>query len=257
MQGQGVGERVHSARLLALLGSLALAGCVAGPTEPVASDTGCQSFAACLFSQDGELPVVVHLSTGMPFPTAGLAALGDQVFLLSGRTLAVSNGSAIGPLADVVDDATLSALQGEAQASRLDVYVVDAIRMEGDEPTSGLAFPGSSVVFLFPGTMDRRVGEATLGHDEQDDARAALEAVVLAHEFGHALGLVGCGIPMQAPHAHPTSGCHSSNATSLMAPLVARVADWPGWDGRSALGPFGWDADDLADVAAFRASGHP
>lgn len=240
-------------RAFAILAVLAVAGCADGP---VAQDgpPACAAFADCLFQNEGPLPVVVHLSPDVPSPSAGLQVLADQVALLAERPVALSNGSAFGPLPDVVDDGMLSALHGGAPPSELHVYVVDAVRLEGDQPTSGLSFPGSQVLFLFPGTLDLRVDEAGLAGPEREAARATLEGVVLAHEFGHALGLVGCGIPMQAPHMDEASACHSANKTSLMQPLVARVAQWPAWDEGAALGPFGWDADDLADVAAFRAA---
>lgn len=239
-------------RTLAFLVALALAGCV----QPAPSGDGaaaCPAFAACLFGGQGAMEVVVHLSPGMVAPEAGLAELAGQVEALAGRQAAVASGAALPPLPAVVDDAALSALHASGPAA-LHVYVVDAVRFEGDAPSSGLSFPGSSAVFLFPATMDQRVAEAGLAEGDQAGARAALEAVVLVHEFGHALGLVGCGIPMQADHADPGSSCHSSNASSVMHSRVARVAQWPAWDPASGLGPFAWDADDLADLKAFRAS---
>lgn len=240
-------------RAPAILVVLALAGCAAAPPAP-ATQASCQGFADCLFTQDGPLPIIVHRSADVGFPAAGLAVLADQVELLAGRAVALTNGSAIGPVPAVVSDAELSGLHKVGGAGELHLYVVAATRLEGEAPTSGLSFPGSSVVFLFPATLDLRVDEAGLAEPERTQARATVEGVVLAHEFGHALGLVGCGIPMQTPHAHDASACHSANATSIMQPMVARIAQWPPWDKTNPLGPFSWDADDLADLEAFRAS---
>lgn len=232
--------------------ALVACGCLAGPrADEALPPPGCQSFAACLFTQDEALAVVVHSSPGTPFPHTGLTALADQVSRLAGRGLAVHNGSAVGPLPDPIDDAALRRLT-DPDPSRLEVFVLATTRLEGDDPTSGLSFPGSPAVFLFPETLDFRVEEAGLEGSETAAPRAVLEAVVLVHEFGHALGLVGCGIPMQAPHADGASPCHSANVTSLMHARVARIAAWPAWSTDSAFGPFAWDAHDLADLEAFR-----
>lgn len=246
---------VHRLAALAFL-ALAASGCLTGPQEASGApeDGGCQAFAACLFGESGALPVVVHASPGMPFPQAGLAALAGQVALLSGRGLAVTNGTEVAPLPMRSEDGDLQDLIDGPSVRRLDVFVVDTTRMEGDQPTSGLSFPGSPQVFLFPSTMDQRVAEAGLDGEAGGMARATLEAVVLVHEFGHALGLVGCGIPMVAAHGEGPGSCHSANASSLMHAKVARVAQWPEWRPDSPLGPFAWDAHDLADMAAFRDS---
>jgi hypothetical protein len=239
-------------RTLAFLVALALAGCLQpSPAADVVS--ACPGFAACVFTASGPITVVVHLSPGATAPAAGLAELAAQVEVLAARPIAVANGTVLPPLPAVVDDGALSALHAGGPDG-LHIYVVDAVRLEGDAPSSGLSFPGSSAVFLFPATMDQRVAEAGLPEGDRARVRATLEAVVLVHEFGHALGLVGCGIPMQAEHADPASSCHSSNASSVMHSRVARVAQWPASDPAAGLGPFAWDGDDLADLAAFRAA---
>lgn len=46
---------------------------------------------------------------------------------------------------------------------------------------------------------------------------AGAERAVLIHEFGHAIGLVDCGIPMVEDHDDPEHGpCHSNNEGSVM-----------------------------------------
>jgi hypothetical protein len=241
-----------AAMVLALLLASVGPGCLTAPERSPTAAWACATFAECLFTQDGALEVVVHASAGAPSPRAGLAAFERELAQLGQRPLAVVEGAAVGPLPDEVDDAALQALSADQDPRRLDLYVLDTVRLEGDEPTSGLSFPGSPVVFLFPETMDLRVRQAGLDGEEANATRAVLEAVILLHEVGHALGLVGCGIPMQAPHADPASSCHSANASSLMHSKVARVAAWGPSDPGAAYGPFAWDADDLADLAAYR-----
>jgi predicted Zn-dependent protease len=47
-------------------------------------------------------------------------------------------------------------------------------------------------------------------------SRTKLEATVLEHEFGHILGLVDIGSPMQTNHKDAAHGNHCSNTNCLM-----------------------------------------
>lgn len=109
----------------------------------------------------------------------------------------------------------------------------------GGQPASGLAYIGERQAWLFPDALRLRAEQA-----ERMDELDLLTRVVATHEAGHVVGLVGCGL---GDRGH---GCHSENTTSIMHAHVARMDDWP--VGEGPLGPFGWDADDLADVASVR-----
>lgn len=83
--------------------------------------------------------------------------------------------------------------------------------------------------------------------------RAYIERAVLVHEVGHLLGLVNRGVPMVRPHEDPASPHHSANPESVMTSavdageaLLARLDE-----GRAP--PSTFDADDLADLRAYRA----
>ena len=47
-------------------------------------------------------------------------------------------------------------------------------------------------------------------------SRTKLEATVLEHEFGHILGLVDIGTPMQTNHKDAAHGNHCNNTNCLM-----------------------------------------
>lgn len=79
------------------------------------------------------------------------------------------------------------------------------------------------------------------------------ERKTLIHELGHAMGLVNNGIPMQRPHV-ADDGVHSNNPRSVMAqghrgPWVLEKVQDGEWI------PYRFDADDLADLEAFREMG--
>lgn len=79
------------------------------------------------------------------------------------------------------------------------------------------------------------------------------ERRALVHELGHALGLVNLSIPMQRPHV-AEDGVHSNNPQSVMSqgnlgPFALEVAQDNQWL------PYTFDADDQADLAAFRELG--
>lgn len=74
---------------------------------------------------------------------------------------------------------------------------------------------------------------------------ADVERTVLVHEFGHIIGLVDNGIPMQTPHGDGTG--HSDNSNSVM---WAAVETFNGANQLRGAPPDTFDADDKRDVCA-------
>ncbi len=72
-----------------------------------------------------------------------------------------------------------------------------------------------------------------------------VERTVLVHEFGHIIGLVDNGIPMQTPHSD--GGSHSDNQDSVMWAGVENALDYQIFRGDP---PTTFDANDKADVCA-------
>jgi hypothetical protein len=60
----------------------------------------------------------------------------------------------------------------------------------------------------------KTVYELTAGGNQT--ARSRLMSILLQHEFGHLLGLVNQGSPMQVPHRDSANGAHCSNEKCLM-----------------------------------------
>lgn len=84
-----------------------------------------------------------------------------------------------------------------------------------------------------------------------DPAADRVERAVLIHELGHALELVGCGVPMIRPH--DDGSCHSRNEESVMhawadADVASTLIDLAREGGAIH---YKFDHDDLADLAAF------
>lgn len=172
---------------------------------------------------------------------------------LSGQDVAVARGSAsaaprVWTLENLTAFSESAGGRGRTDAVEVRLFVLPGLHLVEGEPAAGLTLLGDETVFLFPDAISVRLAQA----NASDAQRGLLEAVVLTHEAGHVAGLVGCGLAMVRPHDDPEHACHSANATSIMHWRVARMADWGPKEGWDTLGPFGWDTDDLADVAAGR-----
>jgi len=90
----------------------------------------------------------------------------------------------------------------------LGVYLLYTDAPYNEANTLGLAYRNTSMV-VFAKTVQTNSGG--LGQP----SRTKLESITTQHEFGHLLGLVDLGSPMQVPHKHSTS-YHCSNSSCLM-----------------------------------------
>lgn len=94
-------------------------------------------------------------------------------------------------------------------ADQLGVYFLYTNGNFTDDKVLGAAFRNTSMV-LFGKTIHDNSGD--LGQT----SRTKLEATVLEHEFGHILGLVDIGSPMQTNHKDAAHGNHCINTNCLM-----------------------------------------
>lgn len=78
-----------------------------------------------------------------------------------------------------------------------------------DETLLGLSYWNTSFC-LFGKNVEERSGR------QGQITRSKLYSILLQHEFGHLLGLVGQGSPMQLDHRDNDNGAHCKNSTCLM-----------------------------------------
>lgn len=118
----------------------------------------------------------------------------------------------------------------------------------GDRHTLGRTLLGEGLVVVFRDSYSHAY--RLLNGTDWADASGEMDSHVLMHEVGHALGLVGNGVPQVRDHADPQSPGHSRYPESVMyhhPPMTPK---------QLVTGPvsFSYDVDDLADLAAFRAA---
>jgi hypothetical protein len=93
--------------------------------------------------------------------------------------------------------------------SQLGVYFLFTDGNYSDVNVLGLAYRNTSMSILGKTIHDNSGG---LGQA----SRIKVESTVLEHEFGHILGLVDLGSPMQAGHKDAAHGSHCNNSSCLM-----------------------------------------
>lgn len=93
--------------------------------------------------------------------------------------------------------------------SQIGLYALYTNGYYTDNQVLGAAYRNTSIVVFGKNIHDNSggIGQAN---------RTKLEATVLEHEFGHLLGLVDIGSPMQTNHKDPSHGSHCNNNSCLM-----------------------------------------
>lgn len=96
-----------------------------------------------------------------------------------------------------------------SSGSQLGVYFLFTDGSYSDGNVLGLAFRNTSMCLLGKTIHDNSggIGQAS---------RTKLESTVIEHEFGHILGLVDIGSPMQTNHKDAAHGNHCNNTNCLM-----------------------------------------
>ncbi len=143
---------------------------------------------------------------------------------------------------------TTPGVHGSGSTAFLHIVYLDGTVQDGDGHTdpAGRTLREEGAIFVFKELFRNAylIDNGTL-----TALGADVERAVLLHEAGHALGLVGREVPMVRPHDDPDRPGHSANSQSVMHGLL------PMSPSQSVKGPIptGFDADDLADLAAYRA----
>lgn len=124
--------------------------------------------------------------------------------------------------------------------SEISVYILVTNGVYSDNNVIGAAYRNTSMVLFGKKIADNSGG---IGQP----ARAKLESTVADHEFGHILGLVDLGSPMQTNHKDAAHGNHCNNSNCLMY-YQADTHDMLGVLMTSSIPTF--DANCLADLRA-------
>lgn len=123
---------------------------------------------------------------------------------------------------------------------QLGVYILYTSGYFTDNNVLGAAYRNTSLVIFGKNARDNSGG---LGQT----SRTKLEATVMEHEFGHILGLVGIGSPMQTNHKDAAHGNHCDNTGCLMY-YAADTKDILGFLLTGSIPLF--DANCIADMRA-------
>jgi len=94
-------------------------------------------------------------------------------------------------------------------SDQLGVYMLFTNGYFTDNNVLGAAYRNTSVVVFGKNVYDNSGGFGQV-------SRTKLEATVTEHEFGHMLGLVDIGSPMQTNHKDAVHGSHCNNSNCLM-----------------------------------------
>lgn len=126
--------------------------------------------------------------------------------------------------------------------------VIHVLFLDGHLPgAAGIEIDGTAYVF-------EPSGYATVWQEAGPTGQMFLTSTLL-HEVGHAIGLVNHGIPMVADHESEEHPLHSRNPRSVMWHAIDDLDAIRAMIGQGDPPPAEFDADDLADLAAFREEG--
>lgn len=132
--------------------------------------------------------------------------------------------------------------------------VLHILYLDGNASTrnGGLHLLGTPVIVVFPDMLPTRsLYLVSISRAPADLGREGFERTMLVHEYGHALGLVGCGLPEVHRRGQE---CHTPNPASVMNAdyhVSKSPVTWALDDDGSTIWRF--DADDWADIRAGQA----
>ena len=124
------------------------------------------------------------------------------------------------------------------QSNTITVYINLADAPFDEEGVLATSYWNTSFALFGPALYESAGGAGQV-------SRSKLLTVLLQHEFGHLLGLVGQGSPMQTPHRDANNGAHCSNPACLMYYGIETAENLGGSNSIPVL-----DAQCIADLKA-------
>ncbi|MEA3136574.1 MAG: hypothetical protein QOJ26_292 [Thermoplasmata archaeon] len=177
-----------------------------------------------------------------------------DVNILQPRTIPAQGGDYKPSDLARIHRATASVIDPDGHAvgttATLHVLFLDGRVAAGEKAktTLGSTLASEGLIAVFPDEYANAIRLTPTG--QTASAKAEMDRHVLLHELGHAFGLVGQRIPMVRPHVDADHPGHSSNPVSIMHHRPPMTVEGFVYGDR----PRDFDADDRADLAAFRAS---
>lgn len=117
----------------------------------------------------------------------------------------------------------------------------------------GLTYRGQPLIVMFAEQLRGLFGDLPGGGQWDSFNQHYVERGVLVHEFGHLLGLVGCGIPMVQDHADAEETCHSRFGSSVMFHGAGSSQGWMELVQENQWVPYRFNAYEAQDIRAHQA----
>ena len=179
---------------------------VGASAEDMVTDESFNSIVVDLVHVEGYAPSEEALNTTKQFLDETLEKPGGISFSVSSIPAPGNNSYSVSDISDIEED--YRTLTNEDSQLAIFAFYADQ-HYSGNESVLGVAYRNTSLA-LFASQIESNTG----GLDQP--SKPLLESTVLNHEFGHLLGLVNNGTPMQNDHQDEANGHHCDNEDCLM-----------------------------------------
>lgn len=246
-------------RCLAILMALAFAGCVTVPEEPKPIRA---TFAEFLVPGQAVVFQIDHVPRYPPsdLATSALLEVAKDIGLVARISTAASLPDLPQYTRNQLDSLHSLLYAGDPLTWRsvnneVVMHLLYATDFADNETQAGFLTyeAGTPLMVLF---MDR-LNTTDLYWAAIDALALSLngrERAVLVHEFGHAIGLVNCGLPQVVNRQDIEHGCHSTDKRSSMFWALHNAEDPAQWILDDDMQPiWKFSPDDWADIRAYQA----
>jgi len=174
--------------------------------EDMTTDESFKTIIVDLVHVEGHAPSQEALNTTEQFLSETLDKPGGISFSISTIPSPGKESYSSSDIRDIEDD--YRTLKNEGDQLAIFAFYADQ-HYTSNESVLGIAYLNTSIA-LFSSQIESNSGGLN------QPSKSLLEATVLNHEFGHLLGLVNNGTPMQTDHQDEANGHHCDNEDCLM-----------------------------------------